>query len=260
MSPSRRSARVLDGRVRIGATFVVAPAAMLARLPDNLSFEDGASLAHGGVTAAGLARHWPLERGSTAVVWGAAGSVGLLLVASLAERGVKVIGIASGPRTERVRAAGATLVIDWSTEDVGQGVGARQTVVAPPRSSIRSAPQRIAPTCSSWPTRVLDQLWAAIRGAAGDRARGPDGCRLGVRDEGTDLAPASSAATRLGVRLRSVDPRQQAAVDQWRCGPLPAGLASSRRIRRWNRTLLERCCWPSSARGIAASRSARRTS
>jgi NADPH2:quinone reductase len=104
------------------ATFVVAPAAMLARLPDNLSFEDGASLAHGGVTAAGLVRHWPLERGSTAVVWGAAGSVGLPLVAWLAERGVTVIGVASGPRVERVRAAGAALVIDRSTEDVSQQV------------------------------------------------------------------------------------------------------------------------------------------
>jgi NADPH2:quinone reductase len=104
------------------ATFVVAPAAMLARLPDNLSFEDGASLAHAGLTAAGLVRHWPLERGSTAVVWGAAGSVGLLLVASLAERGVRVIGIASGARVERARAAGAALVIDRSSEDVGQAV------------------------------------------------------------------------------------------------------------------------------------------
>jgi NADPH2:quinone reductase len=104
------------------ATFVVAPAAMLARLPDNLSFEDGASLAHAGVTAAGLVRHWPTERGSTAIVWGAAGSVGLLLVASLAERGVRVIGIASGARVERARAAGAALVIDRSSEDVGQAV------------------------------------------------------------------------------------------------------------------------------------------
>jgi NADPH2:quinone reductase len=104
------------------ATFVVAPAAMLARLPDELSFEDGASLAHGGVTAAGLVRHWPLERGSTAVVWGAAGSVGLLLVASLAERGVRVIGIATGARVERARAAGAALVIDRSSEDVNQTV------------------------------------------------------------------------------------------------------------------------------------------
>jgi NADPH2:quinone reductase len=104
------------------ATFVVAPAAMLARLPGNLSFEDGASLAHAGVTAAGLVRHWPTERGSTAIVWGAAGSVGLLLVASLAERGVRVIGIASGARVERARAAGAALVIDRSSEDVGQAV------------------------------------------------------------------------------------------------------------------------------------------
>jgi len=104
------------------ATFVVAPAPMLARLPDSLGFEDGASLAHGGVTAAGLVRHWPLERGSTALVWGAAGSVGVLLVASLAERGVRVIGIASGARVEKARAAGAALVIDRSTEDIGQVV------------------------------------------------------------------------------------------------------------------------------------------
>lgn len=106
------------------ATFVVAPASMFARLPDDLSFADGASLAHGGVTAAGLVRHWPLARGSTAVVWGAAGSVGLLLVAFLAERGVSVIGIASGARVESVRAAGAALVIDRSTQDIGQGVRA----------------------------------------------------------------------------------------------------------------------------------------
>jgi NADPH2:quinone reductase len=43
-------------------------------------------------------------------------------VASLAERGVRVIGIASGARVERARAAGAALVIDRSSEDVGQAV------------------------------------------------------------------------------------------------------------------------------------------
>lgn len=104
------------------ATFVVAPAAMLARLPDNFSFEDGASLAHAGLTAAGLVRHWPLGRGSTAVVWGAAGAVGLILVAFLAEQGVRVIAIASGARVERARIAGPALVIDRSSEDVCQAV------------------------------------------------------------------------------------------------------------------------------------------
>jgi NADPH2:quinone reductase len=43
-------------------------------------------------------------------------------VASLAERGVRVIGIASGARVERARAAGAALVIDRSSEDVNQAV------------------------------------------------------------------------------------------------------------------------------------------
>jgi NADPH2:quinone reductase len=106
------------------ATFVVASASMLARLPDELSFEDGASLAHAGVTAAGLVRHWPLEEGASAVVWGAAGAVGLLLVAYLAERGVNVIGIASGARTGAARAAGATHVIDRASADVHDAVHA----------------------------------------------------------------------------------------------------------------------------------------
>jgi NADPH:quinone reductase len=106
------------------ATFVVASASMLARLPDELSFEDGASLAHAGVTAAGLVRHWPLEKGASAVVWGAAGAVGLLLVAYLAERGVNVIGIASGARIGAVRAAGATHVIDRASADVHDAVHA----------------------------------------------------------------------------------------------------------------------------------------
>jgi len=106
------------------ATFVVASASMLARLPERLSFEEGASLAHGGVTAAGLVRHWPLEPGSSAVVWGAAGAVGLLLVAFLAERGVNVIGIASGKRVDAVRAAGATHVVDRTGADVGDAVRA----------------------------------------------------------------------------------------------------------------------------------------
>ena len=98
------------------ATFVVAPAGRLAPLPDALTFEAGASLAHAGLTAAGLVRHCPL--GSTAVVWGAAGAVGRMLVAMLAERGVTVIGIASGTRVEAVRRAGAGLAVDRNTEDV----------------------------------------------------------------------------------------------------------------------------------------------
>jgi NADPH:quinone reductase len=106
------------------ATFVVAPASMLALLPDEFSYQDGASLAHAGVTAAGLVRHWPLEPGASAVVWGAAGTVGLVLVAYLSERGVRVIGIATGERVHAVRAAGATEVVDRANADINEAVRA----------------------------------------------------------------------------------------------------------------------------------------
>src|SRR5689334_14722013 len=42
------------------ANFVIAPATMLAKLPDALSVEVGASVAHAAVTAAGLVRHCPI--------------------------------------------------------------------------------------------------------------------------------------------------------------------------------------------------------
>jgi NADPH:quinone reductase len=104
------------------ATHVTGPAHMLAVLPDTLTFEAGASLAHAGVTAGGLVRHCPVSEGATAVVWGAAGAVGRVLVALLADRGVRVIGIASGPRVEAVRKVGAEFVVDRTVEDVVDAV------------------------------------------------------------------------------------------------------------------------------------------
>jgi len=104
------------------ATYVIAPAQMLAELPKGLSVEAAASLAHAGVTAAGLIRHCPMADGQSAVVWGAAGAVGRLLVAFLAARGVSVIGIASGVRTKAARAAGAAHVVDRSIADVVEEV------------------------------------------------------------------------------------------------------------------------------------------
>lgn len=103
------------------ATLVSAPASMFVPIPDGLTFEDGACLAVAALTAGGLARVWPL-RGCSAVVWGAAGAVGRMLVAILADRGVDVIGIASGKRADSARAAGATHVVDRANADVKDAV------------------------------------------------------------------------------------------------------------------------------------------
>jgi NADPH:quinone reductase len=103
------------------ADFVTAAASMLVPIPEGLSFEDAACLAVAGVTAGGLARVWPLK-GREAVVWGAAGAVGRMLVGILADQQVKVIGVASGKRVDAVRAAGAIHVIDRAVEDVREAV------------------------------------------------------------------------------------------------------------------------------------------
>ena len=105
------------------ATFVAAPAPMLVPIPNGLSFEDAASLAVAGLTAGGLARVWPLQ-GREAVVWGAAGAVGRMLVAILAGQQVKVIGIAGGKRVDAARAAGVIHVIDRAVDDVREAVQA----------------------------------------------------------------------------------------------------------------------------------------
>jgi NADPH2:quinone reductase len=103
------------------ATFLVAPASLLAPIPDGLSFEAAASLPVAALTAGGLARVWPLA-GRAAVVWGAAGAVGRMLVALLADQGADVIGIASGKRVDAVLAAGAKFAIDRTAEDVPSAV------------------------------------------------------------------------------------------------------------------------------------------
>lgn len=99
------------------ATHVTAPASMLVPLPPGLSFEDGGCLPVAALTAGGLSRVWPLQGGS-AVVWGAAGAVGRMLVAMLAGQQAEVIGIASGNRLPAARAAGAAHVIDRAAGDV----------------------------------------------------------------------------------------------------------------------------------------------
>jgi NADPH2:quinone reductase len=105
------------------ATLLTAPSSLLVPIPDSLSFEDAACVAVAGLTAGGLARVWPLQ-GRTAVIWGAAGAVGRMLVAILAAQGADVVGIAGGARVEDVRAAGAACAIDRSSQDVREAVRA----------------------------------------------------------------------------------------------------------------------------------------
>ncbi|RII20739.1 Quinone oxidoreductase 1 [Streptomyces sp. YIM 130001] len=99
------------------ADYLLAPAAVLVPVPPGLTAEQAAAIPSAGAASQLLADVWPL-RGRHAVVRGAAGPVGRLLVAVLAEAGAEVIGIAAGDRTAAVTAAGAVLGIDRTTQDV----------------------------------------------------------------------------------------------------------------------------------------------
>lgn len=105
------------------ADHVVVPEDRLVPLPDGLGFEEAACVAHAGAAAGALLRVWPLEE-SQAVVWGAAGAVGRLLVTWLSRKGAEVIGIAGGDRVAVPRDLGAKHVIDRDAGDVAAAVRA----------------------------------------------------------------------------------------------------------------------------------------
>jgi NADPH2:quinone reductase len=77
------------------AEVVAAPASSLRRLPDNISFEEGAALTNVGVTAYGALRTAKLKAGETLVVLGATGGVGSAGVQIGKAIGARVIAVAS---------------------------------------------------------------------------------------------------------------------------------------------------------------------
>ena len=121
--------------------------------------------------------------GRTAVVWGAAGPVGRMLVALLCDGGAEVIGVASGERVDIVRELGAAHAIDRTGQDVAQAVGALTDGrgVAAVFDPV-GAPTYQASLAMLGRRRLPDQLRRAVRRAAHRRPDGADGKGV-VRDQ-----------------------------------------------------------------------------
>jgi NADPH:quinone reductase len=96
------------------------PAHRLVRLPDGVSDEDAAAVMLKGMTAEYLLdRCVRLERGDFALMYAAAGGVGLIAGQWARHRGVRLIGVASGPeKCALAREHGYETVIDRKAEDV----------------------------------------------------------------------------------------------------------------------------------------------
>jgi len=101
------------------AQVAVVPADRLVKLPDGLTFKDGAAAMLQGMTAHYLVTStYPLKKGDACLVHAAAGGVGLLLCQMAKMRGATVIGtVSTGDKATLAKAAGADHVIVYTSTD-----------------------------------------------------------------------------------------------------------------------------------------------
>jgi len=97
----------------------VIPADRLVKLPESLSFEQGASMMLQGMTAQYLLkRTYPVKAGETILVHAAAGGVGLILCQWARALGVNVIGtVSSDEKAELARSHGCTHPVIYTREN-----------------------------------------------------------------------------------------------------------------------------------------------
>lgn len=100
----------------------VLPSEQAVLLPDSTSFETGAILGIPGLTATHTVFSDGDVRGKTVLVQGGAGTVGLLAVQLAKWGGAKVIATANASARDRVKAAGADIVLDYGAADLTEQV------------------------------------------------------------------------------------------------------------------------------------------
>src|SRR5690349_13638657 len=105
------------------AEYIVLPAALAVRLPDDIGFAEGACLGIPAMTAyhaVAVAEAWA---GSTLLVSGGAGAVGNYAIQFAKARGAVVITtVSSEEKGKLALRAGADHVVDYKREDVGERV------------------------------------------------------------------------------------------------------------------------------------------
>jgi len=89
----------------------------IALMPENLSFDEAATLMFGGSTALDFLRRGTLARGDDLLVIGASGAVGTAMVQLGRHFGARVTGVTSTANMELVRGLGADAVIDYTKDD-----------------------------------------------------------------------------------------------------------------------------------------------
>jgi NADPH:quinone reductase-like Zn-dependent oxidoreductase len=115
----KKGDRVFGQHIGAYAEYVCMPAdGLLAILPPNSSYEDGASVPYGCFTALSFLRDIAhLQSGQKILINGASGGVGIFSIQIAKYFGAEVTAVCSGANADLVRSLGADHVFDYTRED-----------------------------------------------------------------------------------------------------------------------------------------------
>ena len=95
----------------------------LAMKPADMSYEEAAAVAYGGVLAPHFLEKGHIQQGQKVLIYGASGALGTTSVQLVKNLGAEVTGICSTANVELVKSLGADSVIDYTKEDIADSRG-----------------------------------------------------------------------------------------------------------------------------------------